>query len=165
MKQHVWSGLNPLQVGRYAEYFVKMAFTKQGFQVYSAEIDDRGIDFVVRKDRGAFYEIQVKSIRQQGYIFCPKSKMPLVPERFLAAVIFQDGSEPSLFLGPSLAWKKPNALLVDRDYEDKKSKPEWGINLSRKNQLLLKSYEFSEAVARLAGPTDGGNLLLPTSDK
>ncbi len=39
-----WGKLNHLQLGRYAEYFVKMEFTRHGFDVYSAEVDDKGID-------------------------------------------------------------------------------------------------------------------------
>jgi hypothetical protein len=48
MHTYHWSELTKLQVGRYAEYFVKMVFTLHGFDVYSAEVDDKGIDFVVR---------------------------------------------------------------------------------------------------------------------
>ena len=40
-----WRRLNKLQLGQYAEYFVKMEFTVLVFDVYSAEVDDRGIDF------------------------------------------------------------------------------------------------------------------------
>ena len=46
-----WGKLNSMQLGRYAEYFVKMEFTRHGFDVYTAEVDDKGIDFVVRKER------------------------------------------------------------------------------------------------------------------
>ena len=60
MSRFRWAGLNRQQVGRYAEYFVKMEFTMHGFQVYSAEVDDRGIDFVARHEDGTFYEVQVK---------------------------------------------------------------------------------------------------------
>lgn len=42
MDRYQWSKLNGLQVGRYAEYFVKMEFTMHGFQVYTSEVDDRG---------------------------------------------------------------------------------------------------------------------------
>ena len=68
MGRYTWSRLNHLQVGRFAEYFVKMEFALYGFQVYSAEVDDRGIDFIVRHDSGGFFEIQVKSIRGLNYI-------------------------------------------------------------------------------------------------
>ena len=33
MKEYDWNDLNHLQVGRYAEYFVKMKFTMYGFDV------------------------------------------------------------------------------------------------------------------------------------
>ena len=46
MGRYEWSCLNHLQVGKYAEYFVKMEFTMYGWQVYSTEVDNRGIDFV-----------------------------------------------------------------------------------------------------------------------
>jgi hypothetical protein len=42
--------LNHMHLGRNAEYFVKMEFTRHGFDVYTAEVDDKGIDFIVRKD-------------------------------------------------------------------------------------------------------------------
>lgn len=151
MIRHTWSGLNRLQVGRYAEYYVKMEFTMQGFQVYTSEVDDRGIDFVVRKDRGSFFEVQVKSVRNLGYVFCRKSEMQLVPERLVAVVVFTDGIEPSLYLIPSLAWKSPDDLLVNRDYVGKKSKPEWGINLSQRKLPLLEHYRFSKTLAKLEG--------------
>lgn len=38
-----------------------MECTLYGFDVYSAEVDDKGIDFVIRKDHEKYYDIQVKS--------------------------------------------------------------------------------------------------------
>ena len=151
MDRYQWSKLNRLQVGRYAEYFVKMEFTMHGFQVYTSEVDDRGIDFVVRKAQGPFYQVQVKSARGLNYVYCRKDKMPLSPERVVTLVLFEDGAEPSLFLIPSLAWEKPDALLVDREYEGMHSKPEWGINLSRKNLPLLNAYRFADMIVELEG--------------
>lgn len=58
-----WSRLNRLQLSRYAEYLVKMQFTLYGFDVYGSEVDDRGIDLVVRKEQNVYYDIQVKSAR------------------------------------------------------------------------------------------------------
>ena len=149
--KHDWSQLNKLQVGAYAEYFVKMAFTRAGFQVYSSEVDDRGIDFVCRCDRGPFYEIQVKSIRNSGYIFAQKEKFDLRPELLLAVVIFTSADFPDIFLIPSLAWRQPNALLVNREYEGKKSKPEWGVNISKRNQGLLAPFSFDLQLRQIRG--------------
>ena len=66
MLRYNWSCLNKQQIGTYAEYFVKMELTMYGFQVYTTEVDDRGIDFVARYERGPFYQVQVKSIRSNG---------------------------------------------------------------------------------------------------
>jgi hypothetical protein len=59
MNLYQWSTLNKQQVGAYCEYFVKMEMTMHGFQVYTTEVDDRGIDFVCRHGKGPFIEIQV----------------------------------------------------------------------------------------------------------
>jgi len=144
-----WKALNRQQVGTFSEYFVKMELTILGFQVYSTEVDDRGIDFVVRYEKGPFLSIQVKSIREKGYVFMRKEKFDLSTDLYLALAILDEGSEPRLFLIPSEAWKEPNTLLVDRDYIGKKSKPEWGVNLSKKNMVLLKEYSFAKMASQL----------------
>ena len=78
-QSHQWSHLNHLQVGRYAEYFFKMQFVLRGFDVYTAEVDDRGIDFVLRQEPNRYWDVQVKSIRNTGYVFFPKSKFRIRP--------------------------------------------------------------------------------------
>ena len=144
-----WQKLNTQQVGAYSEYFVKMEFTMYGFQVYSTEVDDRGIDFVARYENGPFLPIQVKSIRNLNYVFVHKDKFELSSRSFLALVILNNHAEPEIFLIPSEAWLTPNALLVSHDYEGKKSKPEWGINLSKKNLPFLEKYRFGDVIARI----------------
>jgi hypothetical protein len=49
-----WSRLTRLQIGRYAEYFVKTEFTLHGFEMYTSEVDTHGIDFVVRRRDGRY---------------------------------------------------------------------------------------------------------------
>ena len=138
MRKYNWNRLSRLQISRYAEYFVKMEFTLFGFEVYTAEVDDRGVDFVIRKD-DRYYDVQVKSARGLNCIFFPKDKFNPRDNLLVAIVLFFDGEPPQLYLIPSKEWLKPNALLVSRDYEGKKSKPEWGLNLSKKNLPLLLS--------------------------
>jgi hypothetical protein len=149
VEKYDWTRLNHLQLGRYAEYFVKMEFTLLGFDVYDAEVDDKGIDFVVRKGEDCYYDVQVKSSRGLNYIFLPKDKFHPRPGLVAAIVLFEKGQAPELYLIPSTAWHEPNALLVSHDYEGKKSKPEWGLNLSRKNLPLLGQFAFDEAVQQL----------------
>jgi len=151
-----WSKLNHLQIGRCAEYFVKMRFASAGFEVYSPEVDDHGIDFIVRRQSGQFYEIQVKSLRGSGYIFFPKEKFQLRERLCASIVLFPSNSETNeskkdlkIFLIPSLAWEKPNGLLVDHKYPDLKSKPEWGLNLSVKNKVMLKDFDFEKMLEGL----------------
>jgi hypothetical protein len=152
MKRLVWSELNPKQVGKYAEYVTQMEFTQHGFDVYSAEIDDKGIDFILRRENNGsiqYYDVQVKSIRESGYIFFPKSKFKPINNLLAAIVIFMDNESAKLYLIPSLAWKSPDALLVSHDYEGKQSDPEWGINISKKNMPLIERFAFHDIVKKI----------------
>ncbi len=146
--QYDWSRLDRGQVGRYAEYYVKMEFTRFGFDVYTSEVDDKGIDFVIRKDERC-HDVQVKSARGMHYIFLTKSKFPLSDNLFAAVVVFLEGEPPRFYLIPRMAWATPDDLLRDREYEGKKSKPEWGINLSKRNLPLLEEFEFEKTVQGL----------------
>ena len=148
-QRHQWSQLSKLQVGRYAEYFVKMEFTLHGFDVYSAEVDDKGIDFIIRKDEDRYYDVQVKSARNLSYIFFPKDKFSPRKNLLAAVALFSDNASPALYLVPSTAWLKPNSLFTSRDYEGKKSKPEWGLNLSQRNLPLLMPFAFETVVESL----------------
>jgi len=103
MGRHSWSKLNHLQVGRFAEYFVKMEFALHGFEVFTSEVDDRGIDFITRHDSSGFLEIQVKAIRGLNYVFMQKDKFPLRDDRYAAVVILIENKPPNLFLFPATA--------------------------------------------------------------
>jgi hypothetical protein len=127
MKRYDWNRLNKQQIGAYAEYFVKMELTMYGFQVYSTEVDDRGIDFVARHENGSFIEVQVKSLRPTDYVFMHKAKFSPGDSLYLALALFEEGKLPELYLIPSVVWRKPDDVFVDRPYEGLKSKPE--INL------------------------------------
>jgi hypothetical protein len=140
--------MNSHQLGRFAEYFAKMEFALYAFEVFTSEVDDRGIDFVVRRGDSGFFEVQVKSVRQSNYVFMQKSKFPLLHDRLLALVLLDEDRPPDLYLIPATEWLKPNALLVDRDYEGLKSKPEWGVQLSGRTRPLLATYRFDLAMDR-----------------
>ncbi len=140
-----WSKLNHLQLGRYAEYYAKMEFASYGLEVYTSEVDDHGVDFIVKLPKeNTFYEVQVKSVRDYGYVFVAKSKMPeLTDNRLVCYMHFVDGKLPDVFVIPATAWLNPNAVLADRKYDKpgQKSAPEWGINISKKNYDLLTEYK------------------------
>ena len=145
MPNTTWSKLNHLQLGRYAEYYAKMEFASYGFEVYTSEVDDHGVDFIAKlPGENSFFEVQVKSVRNYGYIYMAKSKMPKLSEdRLVCYLHFIDGELPDVFVIPAIAWNTPNAVLVDRKYDKpgQKSEPEWGINISIKNYHLLDEYK------------------------
>jgi hypothetical protein len=35
---------------------------------------------------------------------------------------------------------------VSRDYDNKKSKPEWGLNISKKNLPILSEFKFNKTI-------------------
>jgi hypothetical protein len=152
MSQRIWSKLNTQQVGTYFEYFMKMEFTMYGFEVYTSEVDDRGVDFVARKDKGAFLEVQAKSLRDYGYTFLRKSHFTPKEGLYVALGLLLDGKEPMSFLIPSQVWTKPDSVFVDREYDapGQKSPPEWGINFSRKSLPALRQYALHPTLERLA---------------
>jgi hypothetical protein len=111
-------------------------------------------------------------------VFAQKEKFALRENLFMAVALFSEGSPPSLsyetrilrygcaysgcgfhrrvwlpshsgYLIPATAWKAPNELLVSRDYEGLKSKPEWGLNVSQKNMAALEQYRFEEVISHL----------------
>lgn len=85
-ERHNWTRLNRLQLGKYAEYLAKMEFVLHGCDVFTSEVDDHGIDFVVRTRAGRHYDVQVKSYRPASnkYVFLQKSKFPISPQSLLA---------------------------------------------------------------------------------
>jgi hypothetical protein len=143
-----WKRLNQSQVGRYAEYFAKMEFALYGFEVFTTEVDDRGIDFVARKGSTGFLEIQVKAMRDSAYTFLQKDKFPIRRDRLLALVLLMDGKPPEFYLIPATAWRSPNDLLKDRNGGN--YRPEWGIQLSKKSRPQLARFRFEQTIAKLA---------------
>lgn len=135
--------------GTYGEYYAKMEFASYGFDVFTSEVDDHGVDFVVKGNNG-FYEIQIKSIQAtSGYVFMRKENFNINnKDLYLCLLIFEQEKLPDLFLISADEWTNENALLRSRDYDKpgQKSPPEWGINTSKKNMPLLEKYRFENVI-------------------
>lgn len=151
MSRYIWSKLNTQQVGTFVEYYAKMEFAMYGFQVYTSEVDDRGLDFVARYEDSDFLSIQVKSIRSNtSYVYMTKDYFKIKPSQYLVLSLLTESAMPDLYLIPSTAWSDPNLLFRSNDYgEGYKSKPEWGLNLSKKNMPLLEPYRFENVIQSL----------------
>ena len=141
-----WKDLSPLQIGKYSEYLAKMEFILYGFDVYSPELEDKGIDSIVRKDDSSYFDIQVKAVRDFNYIYFQKSKFQIRENLYAFILIYRKELKPSMYLIPSNIWNKPNKLFVSRDYKGKKSDPEFGINLSEMNLPKLDEFIFEKTI-------------------
>ena len=50
-----WSERTGLEIGRYAEYYAKMEFTSYGFEVFTSELADHGVDFIAHHPKDDTY--------------------------------------------------------------------------------------------------------------
>jgi hypothetical protein len=144
----IWADLNHLQVGRYGEYFAKMALVRAGFDVFSPEVDDKGIDFVLRIDGDTprYHDVQVKTVRRTNYVFMRKDKFRPTPNLLLALVVLDESREPKMYLIPSSTWRDAKPPFVDRDYDGKRSAPEYGLVLSPSALVALEPFRFVGAL-------------------
>jgi hypothetical protein len=147
-----WKRLNNVQLGRFAEYYAKMELASYGLDIYTSEVDDHGIDFVAKVDKERFVEFQVKSKLKTEYIFVTKRHFKIENDNlFLFLIIFETNQIPQCFIIPATAWKQTNDLLRYREYEDLKSEPEYGLNLSKKNMYLLEEYRIEKIMDEYFG--------------
>ena len=145
--------LSGLQVGKIGEYWAKIWMTFAGFDIYTTDVDDKGIDFIIRTDDEKHIDVQVKTVREKtGYVFVTKSKWKsgLRENLYLILVLLKNNEMPSVFLIPSKVWGNPTALFTEKNYEKEgqKSPPEWGINISQKNMEELEQYEITKFTAK-----------------
>ena len=66
---------------------------------------------------------------------------------YLFLMLLTDGDHPEIYIIPTSAWKQESKTFVYRDYEGKKSKPEYGVNVSRKNKTELEKYRLENMLS------------------
>jgi hypothetical protein len=144
-----------IKIGKIGEYWMKLCLSLLDLDVYTPEVDNKGIDFIVRFNDKTYIDIQVKTIREKTtYVYMDKDNISwktLRDNLYLALVILKNNSIPSIYLINSTEWNNPNNLLKDYNYSKKglKSKDDWGINISKKNMELLQKYELVKSVAEM----------------
>lgn len=144
-----WSKISHLQLGKIAECYAQAEFLSYGFEIYDTVVDDRGIDFVVRKNN-EFLEVQVKAVRNYNYTFISQSKMPHLSNRRLVCYMnFIDNEVPVIYVIPATAWISPNELFTYRTYE---KTSEYGINISKKNTHILEDYVTANILGAISSP-------------
>jgi hypothetical protein len=149
-----YDNIHPLAIGKIGEYWAKLALTLKGLDVYTSEVDNRGIDFVVKNSNGKYFDIQVKSIRypSTSYVFMRKefewAEGKLRDNLYLALIIIRDNKVPETYLIPSSAWKQASAILKNREYRKNglQSNDEWGVNYSQKNLILFEPFKLEKQI-------------------
>ncbi len=144
-----WSHLSTQQIGRMAEYAARMEFTRQGYRVYTPDIDDAGVDLLVHREDRGYLRVQVKSLRTSTYVFMRKTYFQPVDDLALCLILIRNGSA-RMFLIPANRWKSPDSVFVSYDYEGKKSAPEFGVSVTKKGLAALDEFSFGAIVAGVA---------------
>ncbi len=147
----IWSrsSLTRQKLGAFCEYYAKMTLASYGMDIYTAEVDDHGIDFVAEGKNG-FLKFQVKSSRSFNQVTMEKNKFNIEDDSlFLFLMLLFDGEHPHSYLIPATAWQQGGKLLVSHDCVGKKSKPSHDVNISRKNMPELEKYRLETRIAFL----------------
>ncbi len=103
--------LNKVQKGSFAEAYAKMAFTLEGFEVYTTEYDDRGIDFVIRNKEGNYFSVQVKATGAAANPFIYKKKFKASSDFLLCAVRLVEDEMPEIYLARGADWNAEKECL------------------------------------------------------
>lgn len=112
MLRTTYQHLNRIQKGAFAEAYAKMAFTLEGFEVYSTEFDDRGIDFVIRNTSGHFLSVQVKATMGSANPFIYKDKFSESPSFLFCAIRLIEGIQPEVYIARGTDWLEGKAYLA-----------------------------------------------------
>lgn len=138
-----WNALNREQLGRFGECFAKMVFTSYGWYVYTTEVDDHGIDFVVKTpDDKEYFDVQVKSVTAgKDTLNIKKDKMIVDSRHLICYLRFSEGELPDVYVFRTCAWENPRyrQILGMNDYSSPKtsSAPEYNVKFSKKNEELF----------------------------
>jgi hypothetical protein len=73
---------------------------------------------------------------------------------FLFLMLLTDGEHPEIYLIPTSAWHQESKVFVYHDYEGKQSKPEYGVNLSKKNRGELEKYKLEKMLGQVGSMFD-----------
>jgi len=145
--RHQWSTLKKQQKGSFGEHFAKMEFAMHGFLVFTAEVDDRGIDFVVRDNQGKHYDVQVKTITGRNYTYVKESKF--TKSLLICLVILTEGSPPDMYLFRGSDWDRDSTGLLRQNSFPNATEPEYGIQITKARQAALEQYRFESIVGTL----------------
>ena len=115
-----------------------------GFLVFSAEVDDRGIDFVARTLSGKYHDVQVKTITSYNYTYVTESKFS--ETLLICLVVLNEGQMPETYLFRGSDWTRENSGLLARHHYPNSKEAEYGIHCSGGRQPELDRYRFEVVI-------------------
>ena len=118
-----------------------------GLLVFSAEVDDRGIDFVARRNDGMHFDVQVKTITERNYTYISQSKFS--EKLIVCLVVLSENSPPDLYLFLGSDWGNDRTGLLSHKKFPSQKEAEYGINITMKRLPLLQNFLFDKRVSAL----------------
>ena len=118
-----------------------------GYLVFSAEIDDRGVDFVVRNDAGRHFDVQVKTVTCWKYTYITESKFS--ESLWICLVVLAEGVHPTLYLFSGRDWDLDTSGLLRRNHFPNAKEAEYGIHIAKKRVSVMKQFAFDQSVEKL----------------
>lgn len=148
---------NTQYVGEFGEQLVRLNFIANSIDTFIPIIDDSAIDFIAKVTKDHYFDVQVKTVRltKSRYFYETKRKWgeEIRWNLLIAFVILQQNEDPLLLLIPGEKWNEEslkNTIFSNRDYSGKKSNPEWGLQIERKNlEYLRTNYELNKILDEL----------------
>ncbi|NRA39111.1 MAG: hypothetical protein HRU15_13285 [Planctomycetes bacterium] len=144
-----YSHLNTIQKGYFGEAYAKMAFTLEGFEVYSTEYDDRGIDFVVRNTSGKFFSIQAKSFGDNVNPFIYADKFQCSDDFIFCAVHLSEGQQASVYVACGNEWEDEDLTCLHHNPGGGKSGPYYEMRFAHSYVEQLKQFAFHKYTERI----------------
>jgi len=148
MLRTTYKHLNRIQKGSFAEAYAKMAFALEGFEVYTPEYDDRGIDFLIRNGAGKHFCVQVKATCESVNPFIYADKFDDSSEFLLCAVRLVDGKAPEIYLARGSDWKVEKECL-HKNLGGGKAGAYYELRFSRRYSASLSKHSFEQYVVSL----------------
>lgn len=139
--------------GKIGEYLIILKLIGKGFDVFPSLVDNRGVDIVIRNDKGTYIEIQIKSVWSESnaewFQIQTLTDHGLIRNNFYIICLDKKKS----------CWIFPSSIFFDPKYTCKSKKKKGGytfdLNLSIKrrendkaNRELLKQYKNNWKILR-----------------
>lgn len=139
MKWTIWS---KQELTEYVRMMFIEDFSSAGFT-----IKEEGKQLHLWESNGTHWNLFIRSSRRRNYPFIQKKQTVSSPRWLMALAHFHSSQEePDKFLFPDHAWNGEVYPLKSRDYEEGRSQPEWGIDLSARSYGELQPYRWEQVV-------------------